>query len=52
MLLVMLQKVYVPMFYTAVGGSTSRQSERDYTPWPHWTLVHELDEAMLVFILK
>jgi hypothetical protein len=39
------------MFCMAVDGSTPRQSEGDYSPQPYWTLVHELDGVVLVFIL-
>jgi hypothetical protein len=40
------------MFCMAVDGSIPRLSEGDYNPRPYWTLVHELDGAVLVFILK
>jgi hypothetical protein len=48
----MLQKVRAPMFCTAVDGSTPHRSEGDYNPRLHWTLVHELNGAGLVFVLK
>jgi hypothetical protein len=48
----MLQKVHAPMFCTAVDGSIPRRSEGDYSLRLLWTLVHELDGAVLVFVLR
>jgi hypothetical protein len=47
-----LQKFRAPMFCTTMDGSTPHRNEGDYSPRPYWTLVHELDGAALVLILK